>query len=324
LAPALVASGPELVSSFGVAPIRPIPNDRTPIRVTSVARRYDTVTFLSDFGLDDEFAGVVKAVVRDLAPHVTVVDLTHGIRPFDIRGGALALVRAIPYLPDGVVLAVVDPGVGTARRAVAIEVADGAGVAIGPDNGLLAPAVAVAGGAIRAVELTNEQYQLAAPGATFAGRDVFAPAAAHLCNGVDLAELGTAVDPAALTPGMVPLPRPEGGGIRAEVLWVDRYGNCQLNVGPDDLDDLDGASDVWAVTVDDERRAARTARSFGELGAGAVGLVLDSYGLYELALDQRSAAGELGLAVGDGVVITPFEEAERPGVTTAVGLQPRR
>jgi S-adenosyl-L-methionine hydrolase (adenosine-forming) len=324
LAPALVASGPEPVSSFGVAPIRPTPNGRTTIRVTTVARRYDTVTFLSDFGLDDEFAGVVKAVVRDLAPHVTVVDLTHGIRPFDIRGGALALVRAIPYVPDGIVLAVVDPGVGTARRAVAIEVADGAGVAIGPDNGLLAPAVAVAGGGTRAVELTNEQYQLAAPGATFAGRDVFAPAAAHLCNGVDLAELGTAVDLAELTPGMIPLPRPEGGGIRAEVLWVDRYGNCQLNIGPDDLDDVDGASNVWAVTVDDERRAARTARSFGELGAGAVGLVLDSYGLYELALDQRSAAGELGLAVGDGVVITPFDEAERPAVTTAVGLQPRR
>jgi S-adenosylmethionine hydrolase len=286
-----------------------------------VGRRYDTITFLSDYGLDDEFVGVVKAVVRDLAPHVTVIDLTHGVRPFDVRGGSLALVRAVPYLPDGVVLAVVDPGVGTARRAVAIEVADGAGVVVGPDNGLLAPAVAVAGGTTRAVDLTNDEYQLAAPGATFAGRDIFAPAAAHLCNGVDLDELGTAVDPAVLTPGMVPLPRRDGVGIRAEVLWVDRFGNCQLNVGPDDLDELDSTTEVWGVTISDERRAARTVRSFGDLAPGAVGLVLDSYGLYELALDQRSAAGELGLGVGDGVTVAPLDE---PGVTTAVDLQPRR
>jgi S-adenosylmethionine hydrolase len=291
------------------------------VSVPAVGRRYDTITFLTDYGLDDEFVGVVKAVVRDLAPHVTVIDLTHGIRPFDVRGGSLALVRAIPYLPDGVVLAVVDPGVGTTRRAVAIEVADGAGVVVGPDNGLLAPAVAVAGGTTRAVELTNEQYQLAAPGATFAGRDVFAPAAAHLCNGVDLAELGPPIDPAVLTPGMIPLPRRDGDGIRAEVLWVDRFGNCQLNVGPDDLDELAATTDVWAVTIGTERRAARTARAFGELAAGAVGLVLDSYGLYELALDQRSAAGELGLGVGDGVLLAPLDE---PGVTTPVGLQPRR
>ena len=155
-----------------------------------MGRRYDTVSFLTDYGLDDEFAGVVRSVVRDIAPHATVVDLTHGIRPFDIRGGSLALARAIPYVAEGVVLAVVDPGVGTARRAIAVEVADGAGVLVGPDNGLLAPAVAIVGGAERVVELTNADYHLATLGSTFAGRDVFGPVAAHLCNGVDLAELG--------------------------------------------------------------------------------------------------------------------------------------
>ena len=129
---------------------------------------------------------------------------------------------------------------------LAIEVAGGAGVLVGPDNGLLAPAVAIIGGAERAVELTNPQYQLEAPGATFAGRDVFAPAAAHLCNGVDLGELGTPVDPGVLMPGMVPLPREEADGIHAEVLWVDRFGNCQLNVGADDLrPDIE----VWTVTT---------------------------------------------------------------------------
>jgi S-adenosylmethionine hydrolase len=151
-----------------------------------VGRRYDTVTFLSDYGLDDEFVGVVKSVIRDLARHATVIDLTHGISPHDVRGGALLLARSVQYVASGVVLAVVDPGVGTDRRAIAVEVAGGEGVLLGPDNGLLAPAVAMAGGAGRTVILSNPDYQLEAPGATFAGRDVFAPAAAHLCNGVDL------------------------------------------------------------------------------------------------------------------------------------------
>src|SRR5262245_49758606 len=105
-----------------------------------MGRRYDTISFLSDYGTVDEFVGVVKAVVRDLAPHVTVIDITHEIAPFDVRAGSLALARSIPYLPAGIVLAVVDPGVGTDRRAVAIEVAGGEGVFVGPDNGLLASA----------------------------------------------------------------------------------------------------------------------------------------------------------------------------------------
>ena len=266
---------------------------------------FETVSFLTDYGHDDEFVGVVKSVLRDMAPHVTVVDLTHGIRPFDVRAGSLALARAIPYVPEGVVLAVVDPGVGTSRRAVAIEVAGGAGVVVGPDNGLLAPAVAIIGGAERAVELTNPDHHLAAPGATFAGRDVFAPVAAHLCNGVDLAELGPLIDPELLMPGMVPLPRQEADGLHTEVLWVDRFGNCQLNVGPDDLTP---GIDVWTVIIREDRRSAKLATSFGELGSGSVGLVLDSQGLYALALDQRSAAQELGLATGDGVVLLPSDD----------------
>jgi S-adenosylmethionine hydrolase len=286
-----------------------------------MGRRYDTVSLLTDYGLDDEFAGVVRSVLRELAPHVTVVDLTHGIRPFDIRGGSLALARAIPYVADGVVVAVVDPGVGTARRAIAVEVAGGAGVLVGPDNGLLAPAVAVVGGAERAVELTNTDYHLDAPGATFAGRDVFAPVAAHLCNGVDLADLGPALDADVLMPGMVPLPREVGGAIHAEVLWVDRFGNCQLNIGPDDLDP---DADVWAVLIDDERRVAHVATSFGALGPGSVGLVLDSQGLYALALDQRSAAAELHLAAGDAVIVAPIDDVQGAAPVTPVELRPPR
>lgn len=270
-----------------------------------MARTYHTVSLLTDYGLVDEFVGVVKAVLRDLAPHATAIDLTHGIRPYDVRGGSLALARAISYVPEGVVMAVVDPGVGTSRRAIAIEVAGGAGVLIGPDNGLLAPAVAIIGGAERAVELTNPDYHLHAPGSTFAGRDVFAPVAAHLCNGVDLADLGPVVDTGLLMPGMVALARDEDDGIHAEVLWVDQFGNCQLNVGPGEL--TAGVA-VWAVTIGAERRVARIVTAFGDLGTGSVGLVLDSQGMYALALDQQSAAAELRLAAGDAVVIAPIED----------------
>ena len=270
-----------------------------------MSRRYDTVSLLTDYGSDDEFAGVLASVLRDMAPHATVIDLTHGIRPFDVRGGSLALARAIPYVADGVVVAVVDPGVGTARKAIAVEVAGGAGVLVGPDNGLLAPAVAVAGGAERAVELTDESFHLATPGATFAGRDIFAPVAAHLCNGVDLAELGPAVDSTLLMPGMVPLPQEEADGIHAEVLWVDRFGNCQLNLSPDELP---GDDDVLAVVIDGERRIAHRSGAYGDLGRGQLGLVTDSHGMAALAYDQRSAAAELRLAAGDAVVVSAVDE----------------
>jgi len=288
-----------------------------------MGRRYDTVTLLTDYGLDDEFVGVLKSVIRDLAPHAVTIDLTHGIRPYDVRAGALALARAIPYVAEGVVLAVVDPGVGTSRRAVAIEVADGAGVLVGPDNGLLAPAVAVAGGAMRAVALDNVEFHLAAPGATFAGRDIFAPAAAQLCLGTDLDALGSAIDPALLMPGLVPLPREESDGLHTEVLWVDRFGNCQLNIGPDELTAVASKETAVTVTVGEQRRSARIVVTFGDLTAGSIGLVLDSHGMYALAMDQRSASAELSLGQGDVVVISVLGDGDGAGgaVTTPVELR---
>lgn len=186
---------------------------------------------------------MVKSVIRTMAPQVTVVDITHGIPPHDVRAGSLALVRSVQYLLPGVVLAVVDPGVGTERRAVAVEVGgddvggDDVGTAffVGPDNGLMAAAVAMAGGATRAVELSDDSYHLPSPGPTFAGRDVFAPVAGHLCNGMDLSDLGPAVDPVTLRPGILPLSRREGEKLLAEVLWVDCFGNVQLNLDPDEI-----------------------------------------------------------------------------------------
>jgi hypothetical protein len=181
--------------------------------------RYTTVSFLSDYGLVDEFVGVVHSVIRSIAPDVRVIDVTHAIDAFDVRAGSLALARCAPYLAPGVVIAVVDPGVGSSRRAIAVEVGDGESVLIGPDNGVLAGAVALCGGVTAAIELTNRDVHLDSPGPTFAGRDVFAPVAAQLCLGVPLADLGTPIDPYSLTPGLLGVSHFEGDVLVAEVLW---------------------------------------------------------------------------------------------------------
>jgi S-adenosylmethionine hydrolase len=268
------------------------------------------VAFLSDYGLVDEFVGVCKGVMLGLAAGLEVIDLTHQVPAHDVRAGALALVRAVQYLPDGcVVLAVVDPGVGTDRRLVGVE-CDRA-TFVGPDNGLLAPAVAMLGGARRVVHLTNAEHQLPAPGPTFAGRDVLAPAAAHLAAGGTLEALGEPVDPATLVPGVVGLPRVlPGGAVEADVWWVDRFGNCQLNVGPDELEAA-GAEPGGTVEVRVEGRAkaARWVRTYAAARPSELVLLVDSYGLVALALDRRSAAAEYGLHPGSTVLLIP------PGAT---------
>ncbi|HEX2382700.1 MAG TPA: SAM-dependent chlorinase/fluorinase [Acidimicrobiales bacterium] len=269
-----------------------------------MGRRYDTISFLSDYGLSDEFVGVVKSVIRSIAPDVVVIDLTHEIEPHDVRGGGLTLARSAQYLAPGIVLAVVDPGVGSDRRGVAIEVGEGQSVLIGPDNGLLAAAVAMVGGADRAVELNNPEYQLPAPGPTFAGRDVFAPAAAHLCTGVDLAALGDVIDPVTLLPGLLPVTREEDGALVAEVLWIDRFGNAQLNVDPDEVSAF---GDRVRLRFAETKRTAIRAESYAALRTGEVGLVVDSYGLISIAVDRGSAAEQLGLHAGDPVTLESFE-----------------
>jgi S-adenosylmethionine hydrolase len=284
--------------------------------------RYDTVTFFSDYGLVDEFVGVVKSVIRSIAPAVDVIDLTHDIAPHDVRGGGLVLARSAQYLAPGVVLGVVDPGVGTDRRAVAIEVGDGQSVLVGPDNGLFAPAVSMVGGAGRAVVLDNAEYHLPAPGPTFDGRDVFAPVAAHLCNGVELTELGNLVDTVTLRPGILPVTHEQDGQLMSEVLWVDRFGNAQLNVDPEDVA-------AWGQRLrvrygDDRTRVGIRARTYADVKAGEVGLVVDSYGLLSITVDRGSAAAELGLLAGDRITLEPLGDDDAPvGVTTNVELRSR-
>jgi S-adenosylmethionine hydrolase len=266
-----------------------------------VGRAYDTVSFLSDFGHQDEFVGVVKSVIRSLAPAATVIDLTHDIPAHDIRAGALSLARAVPYVASGVVLAIVDPGVGSDRRAVAVEVAGGEGVFVGPDNGLLAAAVALTGGAERCVALTNTKFHLDALGGTFAGRDIFGSVTGHLCNGVDLDELGDRIDPVTMLPGMIPIAREEDdGSIVAEVLWIDRYGNVQLNV---DGDEIAALGDPVAIAHADKTRIVRRAAAYAAITPGDVGIVIDAYGLVSLCADRASAADALRLRPGDGVTL---------------------
>jgi len=278
---------------------------------------YPTISFLSDFGHQDEFVGVVRSVIRSIAPEVAVVDLTHGIRSHDVRAGALALARSANYLCPGVVLAVVDPGVGTDRRAIAVEVGQGASVLVGPDNGLLASAVAMVGGADRAVELTNTDYQLQRLGSTFDGRDIFAPAAAHLALGVDLMELGEAVDPTSLTPGLLPVVAEEGGQLIVEALWIDVYGNVQLNIGPDDIA---AWGDPFSLIAGDQRHTIARRDAYRHLGTGEVGAIVDSSGLISLAVNGGSAAQTLSISTSDELRITTVDGETHPAASTSVTL----
>ncbi len=279
--------------------------------------RFDTISFLTDYGLSDEFVGVVKSVIRTMTPGVTVIDITHDIEPHDVRAGGLALARAAQYLAPGVVLGVVDPGVATARKAIVIEVGDGQSYLVGPDNGLFAPAVSLVGGATDAVVLDNPEFHLPAPGPTFDGRDVFAPAAAHLCRGVPMRDLGTPIDPMRLLPGVLAVSeQSEDGSIKAEVLWVDRFGNAQLNVDPADL-----ASWPEHVSIEGGRttRTAQRVQAFAEISTGSVGLLVDSYGLLSIAVDRGSAAFELEINEGDALTLRPATGRTAVG-STAVTL----
>ena len=281
------------------------------------ARTHDTVSFVSDLGTLSEHVGVVKSLLRDMCPRVAVVDIVHDLPPFDVRAASLSLARAAAYLNTGVIIVAVDPGAGGSRRLVAVEVADGDGIFLGPDNGVLAPAVAIAGGAIRAVVLDNTDLHLESPGSTFAARDVLAPVAAALCNGADLDDVGTRIETDSLMPGVIPIHREENGEVSCEVIWVDRFGNCQVNISRDDLENLWGdaplrvrvtlptSGGATGATGDAAVRNLAIVESFADLGQGALGLVVDSSGLLCLAVERGSASAELGIGETDQVVIAP-------------------
>lgn len=262
------------------------------------------VSFLSDLGTTDESVGVCKGVIWSIAPDARILDVAHDLPPFDVRAASLALVRAIQYLPDGIVVAVVDPTVGTLRRAIAVEIEDS--VLLGPDNGLLAPAVALMGGAQRVISLDAEEYHLEAPGHTFAARDVFAAAAGHLASGVALDALGSQADPDTLTPGIIPVSETKDDRVTGSVWFVDRYGNAQLNVDPAELVALGAApGSTVEVHMGDTVRMARWVPSFAEARPSELSIVVDGAGLVVLALDRGNAAAEFGLEDGLTVTLIP-------------------
>ena len=256
------------------------------------------ISFISDFGLSDEFVGVVHGVLARVAPDSRVIDITHGIQRGNVRSGALALTRSIQYLPEGVCLAVVDPGVGSERKAIAAETPWG--YFVGPDNGLLSPAVAMVGGASRIVSIENADAMIPSPGETFHGRDVFAPAAGLLASGeATLDDLGPAVSDDEVTPLLLPLTETVGSTISGQAWWVDQFGNVQTNISPEELSSL-GVSqgDVVTVTVGSTIHSVPWATSYSDVEEGDALLHVDSAGLMAIAVRAGRADEVLNVAEG--------------------------
>jgi S-adenosylmethionine hydrolase len=246
-------------------------------------------------------------VIKRIAPEAEVIDITHGIPPQHVLQGALVLANTLPYMPVGIHLAVVDPGVGGGRKGVALRGAD-ARHYVGPDNGLLLVAAERLGGVEEAVELANAELMLAPVSHTFHGRDVFAPAAAHLALGTPLADFGPGVDAGALV--RLELPQPEVGGarVRATVLYVDRFGNVHLNVTSGDLERVGIVTGARVeVEVAFERFFAIAARTFGDVRVGEVVLYEDAYRNVSLAITNGNAAAVFGTRVGQELRLSPAQ-----------------
>jgi S-adenosyl-L-methionine hydrolase (adenosine-forming) len=263
------------------------------------------ITFLSDFGGADEFVGVVHAVIARELPDALVIDLGHGVPRGVVQTGALMLVRALPFAPPGVHLAVVDPGVGSDRRALALRTAREDRLLVGPDNGLLIPAAERFGGISEAVEISSSPWRLEPVSATFHGRDVFAPVAAHLAAGEELELAGAPLDPSELVRLELPRPRLDADGVLiAHVVDVDWFGNVGLDASHVDLA-IEPGHDV-VLSLPERSVRACFVRTFAEVAAGELLLYVDSSGTLSLAVNGGEAASELGgLRLGDEIRIAP-------------------
>jgi hypothetical protein len=264
------------------------------------------ITFLSDYGYEDEFAGVCRAVISQIAPEAPLIDLTHGIARQDVRQGAIALANALPMCPPGVHLAVVDPGVGSARRAVAVAAGESRFL-VGPDNGLLSRALDRLGGATEAVELSRSPFRLEPLSATFHGRDLFAPVAAHLALGATLPEAGEPIDPASLAALELPVPEIGADEVVAHAIHQDGFGNVTLNL---DASMLTGGplrpGERLEVRAPDGRFEALWARTFADVEPADVLLFEDSSGALAIAVSGGSAAGLLNLSSDSEVRLRPL------------------
>ena len=267
------------------------------------------ISFLTDFGFEDEFTGVCRAVIDRIDPSLKVIDVTHGIAPGDIRRGALALAAYVPYAAPSVHLAVVDPGVGTDRRAVAIEAGDH--FLVGPDNGLLMPAADRLGGAVRAFEISDSPHRLGTAHHTFHGRDIFSPVAAELAGGAVIDEMGSEIDPGTLVRLDLPEARLDGDLLITHVLVVDRYGNMTLDSGPEII--LESfLRDGERVTVEIKDRPTVEVpfgSTFGDVAPGYPVFFPDSSGSLALAVNLGDAASLFGLETGQQLRLSPSRPA---------------
>jgi len=265
-----------------------------------------TVTLLTDYGLSDEFAGVCHGVIARICPDARIIDLTHDVPRHDVRTGALVLAQSLPYLPVGVHVGIVDPDVGGQRRAVALALSDGR-VLVGPDNGLLWPAAEGGGGIVEAVEISHSPLRLEPVSATFHGRDIFCPVAAHLAAGVAVAEAGEPVDPAALERLEVPRPRLDPAEHRATAIVTlrDRFGNLQLAVRHEDLEQLGLrlGHEVTVAVAGGEPQVARYVRTFADAAAGDLIVYEDAGRRLAIAVSHGSAAERLAARTGDEVTV---------------------
>jgi len=261
-----------------------------------------SISFLSDYGLDDDFVGVCHGVMARIAPASRVLDITHGIPRHDVRTGALLLRRALPYLPAGVHLAVVDPEVGTERRAIAVRTADEDRLLVGPDNGVLSLAVQRFGGAVEAVDVSRSAHRLEPVAATFHGRDLFAPVAAALAAGAPLEEAGDPLDADEVQALHMPLAGVDAEGLVAHAIAFDRFGNVTLDVEHEELT-FAGLRLGRAVSVNHHQ--AVYAVTFADVPPGELLLYEDAYRTLALAVNRGSAREALGLALDDALRITP-------------------
>lgn len=278
------------------------------------------MTLLTDYGYRDAFAGVCHGVIAGICPQARIIDLTHGIPAGNVRAGALALAGAIGFIPRGVHVGIVDPGVGSARRAIAAASADGRRF-VGPDNGLLWPALDACGGAVEVVEISTSPFTLQPVSATFHGRDIFAPVAAHLAAGVSLAAAGEPIAAAGLVALSLPGPEVAPGRVSARVAGVDAFGNVQLTARGADLEAagirlgqrvelsfIDGAAARAAAT-------ARYARTFAEVPKGELVIYEDSTGAVALAVNRGSAEARLGVGEDDIVRIARAVRVDEEATT---------
>ncbi len=264
------------------------------------------ITFLSDYGVADDFAGICRALIVRIAPGTQVIDITHGIGRHDVREGASVLAGAVAYAPVGVHLAVVDPGVGGPRRAVAVRTAGEGHLLVGPDNGLLPPAIDCLGGAAEAVDISDSPFRLEDASPTFHGRDLFAPVAAHLASGAELVEAGEPMDPALLERQPVSRPRLEQLRAFAHADRIDGFGNISLDLEPTDLagHPLAGSGRV-SVGSRSRRRTAVRAVAFDDVAEGAFLFYEDSAGKMAVAVNRGDASEVLGVRPGDVIELEP-------------------